>query len=660
MESSLVLSIDIGGTFTDVIVQRGEGELQFIKIPSTPRNPERAVIEVLKLLKEEKIVEVLHATTIATNSILGQVGLELPKVALLITKGFKDIIEIGRQNRPRLYDLNFEKPKPLVSRDLRYEIDERTLANGEILQRVKEEEVEKISKELLERGVTSVAISFLHSYINPQNERTAESVISKYFKYVSPSYKVAPEPREYERTSTTVINAVLMPIVSRYIESLKEALTTINSPPLYIMASSGGLIDTEETINRPVQIIESGPAAGVLAVAELSKEIGVKNAIGFDMGGTTAKASTIVNHEAEITSEYEVGGEAHHGRIIKGSGYPVRFPFIDLAEVSAGGGTIIWKDEAGAINVGPLSAGADPGPMCYGKGGDKPTITDANLVLGRIPESLLGGKMRLFKELSFKGLSSLGDPYEVANTALSLVNQEMARAIRLVTVERGLDPSEFSLFAFGGAGPQHALELAEELGINTVYIPPEPGLFSALGLLMADEKFEIRKSYPKDLEKDFEELERELLNKLGRVDYFLRYADVRYEGQGWELTIPVDYPSFEKIKEDFNRKHLETFGFKLDRNIEVVTIRVFGIIRRKIKPKIRAKSRGEGKPRGTRRIMFNGEWIDANIYWREDLPSQSIIEGPAIIEEYSSTSVIKPGWRVEVLENGVLKVWRNG
>ncbi|MBP1358114.1 MAG: hydantoinase/oxoprolinase family protein [Sulfolobus sp.] len=660
LNQEITISIDIGGTFTDIIIQRGD-KLEYIKVPSTPKKPEEAVINVLTTLKGEKIAEVLHATTIATNAILGQVGLELPKTALITTKGFKDIIEIGRQNRPRVYDLNFEKPKPLVPRESRYEVDERTLHNGEILKKLQKEEVEKIALDAISKGIVAIAISLLHSYINSENEKIAEEVLSKYFKYISPSYRVAPEPREYERTSTTVVNAVLMPIVSKYMNSLNEALNIINSPPLYIMASTGGLVDTTEASERPVQIIESGPAAGVIAVRELARELQVKNAISFDMGGTTAKAGTIVNYEAEITTEYEVGGEAHHGRIVKGSGYPIRFPFIDLAEVSAGGGTIIWKDEAGAINVGPLSAGADPGPICYNKGGDKPTITDANLILGRIPEKLLGGKMRIYKELAIKGLSILGDPYDIAQTSLSLINLEMARAIRLVTIERGLDPTEFSLFAFGGAGPQHALDLAEEINIKSVYIPIEPGLFSALGLLMSDEMFEARRSYPKDVQKEFDEMEKELSKKLRKIDYFLRYADVRYEGQGWELTIPVEKnDSYETIKERFNEKHLNTYGFKLDRNIEIVTLRTFAVVKR-VKPKVRNESRGHlDKPRDYRNVFFNGEWIETPIYWREDLLINLQIDGPAIIEEYSSTSVIKPGWKVRVLENGVLEVSKSG
>jgi N-methylhydantoinase A/acetone carboxylase, beta subunit len=296
-----------------------------------------------------RIDEVLHATTIGTNALLGQVGLELPRIALFTTKGFRDVIEIGRQNRPRLYDLFFEKPKPLVPRELRFEVDERVLADGTVAKRVDVNEVESYAIKAKSVGVVSVAVTFLHSYANPSNEEIAGEVLRRHFRYISLSSRVAPEPREYERASTTVVNAALMPIVSDYVARFSEGLRELGIARFYIMSSAGGLVDAEEAVERPVQLIESGPAAGAIAAAEFSRVINVSNVIGFDMGGTTAKASSIVNHEPEVTTEYEVGGEVHHGRIIKGSGYPVRFPFIDLAEVSAGGGTIIWRDEANAL-----------------------------------------------------------------------------------------------------------------------------------------------------------------------------------------------------------------------------------------------------------------------------------------------------------------------
>jgi len=563
----VAVAVDVGGTFTDFVVLRDDGSIESFKVLTTPKSPEVAVLEGLRRVKH-RIDEVLHATTIGTNALLGQVGLELPRIALFTTKGFRDVIEIGRQNRPRLYDLFFEKPKPLVPRELRFEVDERVLADGAVAKRVDVNEVESYAIKAKSVGVVSVAVAFLHSYANSSNEEIAGEVLRRHFRYISLSSRVAPEPREYERASTTVVNAALMPIVNDYVARFSEGLRELGIARFYIMSSAGGLVDAEEAVERPVQLIESGPAAGAIAAAEFSRVINVSNVIGFDMGGTTAKASSIVNHEPEVTTEYEVGGEVHHGRIIKGSGYPVRFPFIDLAEVSAGGGTIIWRDEANALRVGPLSAGADPGPICYGKGGTEPTLTDANLVLGRIGEYLLGGEMKLDKHSATKGLVRLGDPVQVANDAIRLANMEMARAIRLVTIERGLDPRDFVLMAFGGAGPQFATFVAEELSITKIVIPPEPGAFSALGLLMADSRFEARLSFPKDLEDGFGKLEENLLSRLGRVDYFVRLADVRYVGQGWELVVPVGRPArIEDVEREFNERHRATYGFSLNKPV---------------------------------------------------------------------------------------------
>jgi N-methylhydantoinase A len=413
-----VVAVDVGGTFTDFVVVDEHGNIRALKLLSTPRAPEKAVIEGLEGLSFR---EVVHATTIATNALLGQAGLELPRVALFTTRGFRDVIEIGRQNRPRLYDLYFEKPRQLVPRELRFEVDERTLPSGEVVKRVDPGEVEGLAKLAKPKGVMSVAVAFLHSYINPENELVAGRVLGKIFEYVTLSHEVAPEPREYERTSTAVVNAALMPIVSSYLKSLEEYVKS-RSAQIYVMSSSGGLVSVEEARRRPVQIIESGPAGGAIAAAELARLLGLERVISLDMGGTTAKASTILGYEVQITTEYEVGGEVHHGRVVKGSGYPVRYPFVDLSEVSAGGGTIIWRDEAGALRVGPLSAGADPGPVCYGRGGRDPTITDANLVLGRLPDALLGGSMPLDKKGALKALERLGDPYEVAEEAVEMIN----------------------------------------------------------------------------------------------------------------------------------------------------------------------------------------------------------------------------------------------
>jgi len=638
----VTIAVDIGGTFTDVIYLQPDGSIRYYKGLSTPKSPEIGVKNAIQKMGI-KVDKIVHATTIATNAILGQLDLELPKTALITTKGFRDVIEIGRQNRPELYNPYFQKPKPLVPRELRFEVDERTLHDGRILKRLNELEVEEIAKKIMNE-VSAVAVVFLHSYKNPENELRAKEILSKYFKYVSASFEVSPEQREYERTTTTVINAMLMPIVSKYVESLRTI-----TQELYIMSSSGGLIDSEEAVRRPVQIIESGPSAGVVGAQIFSEMLGEKNVISFDMGGTTAKAGSIVNGEVEITSEYEVGGRAHHGRIVKGSGYPIRFPFIDLAEVSTGGGTIIWRDEGGALRVGPISAGADPGPVCYNMGGKEPTLTDANAVLEILGDSLLGGEMKLNINSAREAISKLGDPVEVSKEAINLASLEMARAIRLVTVERGLDPSEFTLFAFGGAGPQWAIRVAEELGIKKILIPPHPGLFSALALLMVDEKYEIRSAFPKDVYNEFKRLEEELSKRVN-VDYFLHYIDARYKGQGWELTIPVkgDY-----VKE-FEERHKMIYGFTLPYPVEVTTVRVFGI-KKTVKPSLPDPQGKEIKIRKRRALLID-DWVDVDVYRRDDLPKGYKGRGPAIIEEYSSTIVIHDGWSFEVKKMGFVEV----
>jgi N-methylhydantoinase A/acetone carboxylase, beta subunit len=648
----MIVAVDVGGTFTDFVAVDGDGNLSAFKLLTTPKRPEETVIK--GLAKLSPIREVLHASTIGTNALLGQVGLELPRVALFTTRGFRDVIEIGRQNRPRLYDLFFEKPRPLVPRHLRFEVDERVLPDGTVLKPVDAAEVEPYAKKALGHGVVSVAVAFLHSYLNPANEEAAAAVLKRHFRYVTLSSEVSPEPREYERTSTAVVNAALMPLVGRYLEELGRYVSS-RGGSLYVMASSGGLVTVEEASRRPVQLVESGPAGGVVAAAEFAKALDIKRVISFDMGGTTAKAGTVVDFEPEITTEYEVGGESHHGRVVKGSGYPVRFPFIDLAEVSAGGGTIVWRDEAGALRAGPTSAGADPGPVCYGLGGTEPTVTDANVVLSRVT-SLLGGEMRLDAEAAFKAFKKLGDPVETAWQAVHLANMEMARAVRLVTVERGLDPGEFALFAFGGAGPQHAAELAEELGISTVVIPPEPGVFTALGMLFADSKFEARASYPRDLEEGFRRLEEAL--SVHNPTYYVRLADVRYVGQGWELVVPVGRPADEEqIRKTFEERHRAMYGFNLDKPIEVVTIRVFAIATRR-KPKLRElPAGGEPKPASYRKAYF-GEWVETPVYRRENLPRGFKADGPVVIEERHSVTVVPPRWRVEVGKMGVLELRR--
>ncbi|WP_393971621.1 hydantoinase/oxoprolinase family protein [Oxyplasma meridianum] len=649
----VIVSVDIGGTFTD-IVSIENSEISYYKVPTTPKNPEIGVMLGLnKYLKNKKIDEFLHATTIASNSLLGQYGLELPKIGLLTTKGFKDVIEIGRQNRPELYNLNFHRPKTLVPEKLRYEIDERTDVSGNIIKELNEDELKSIKDKLEKNNIKSIGICFLHSYKNPENELKAKKFFEKYIKNISISYEISPEPREYERMSTTIVNAALSTITSEYIKNLELGLKAFHNNNFKIMSNAGGLIFGDEASKKPVNIIESGPAAGVIAASEFAKIMDIKNVIAFDMGGTTAKAGTILNGNFEITSEYEVGGSSHHGRLVKGSGYPVRFPFIDLSEVSAGGGTIIWKDEAGGLNIGPKSSGSDPGPVCYNKGGKYPTLTDANLILGIINDKMSGSDFELKKDLSLKALEKLGNPYEIAEESIKLAVLEMARGIRLVTVERGLDPEDFTLFGFGGAGPQFVVRIAEELNMKKVIIPPGPGVFSALGLLYSNMRYEARKSYPEKLENDYKELEDKLKIKLKKPE-FLKYADCRYIGQGSELTIPVKEINKDKIYKDFEEMHEKTFGFKLNKSIEIFTIRVFAVQKRN-KPEIKNSFSNKASSY-KRNVYIEDKWYEINVYSRDSLVKGENIKGPCIIEENGSSTFIPQEWSAQLGKNDEIRV----
>ena len=702
MGSGVRIAVDVGGTFTDVVgVNEVSGTIIRLKVLTTPKDPSEGVVVGVGRAVEElrrargggdgglSVDVVVHATTIGTNTFLGQVGLEVPKVGLITTEGFRDLLEIGRQRRPELYNVFFEKPKPLVPRRLRLTVPERIGPRGEVIVPLDEGRVRDAAKVLREEGVESVAICFLHSYVNPAHEARAKEVLVKELpgKYVVASHEVDPEYREFERLSTTVVNAALMPVLTKYFAKLDAELRRfgVGGDRLLIMKSDGGFAKPSEAGRVPASTIESGPAAGVIAAAHLAKELGIRNALSFDMGGTTAKISTIVNGVPEVTEEFEVGGVVHRGRLIKGSGYVVRYPHIDLVEVSAGGGTIAWVDEAGHLRVGPYSAGSDPGPACYGRGGTEPTVTDANLILGRLGESLAGGEVRVRGDLAVKafrervcgpaGLSL----EEAAYGVIKLANTEMGRAIRIATVEKGYDPREFTLIAFGGAGPMHACELAEELGITRVVIPQMPGVFSAWGLLLADYRHEFKASVLKsvtelsdeELEEIYASLEAKALETLSREGVskgdviLIRYADLRYVKQSYELSVeaprPVPKGGVARLREAFDRRHEEVYGYSMRDEAMVVKVRVTAVGKVR-KPSLRILREGAGGGGdalvGVRKAFFGREgWVEAKVLRRAALPPGSVIAGPALIEEYDSVTVVPPGWscRVDGLGNLLLE-----
>lgn len=684
------VSVDVGGTFTDLVAfDFVSGEIINIKTPSVPRNPERGVVNAFNTFLEDyeaaSVTMIGHATTIATNALFGQVDIDLPRTGLITTSGFKDVIEIGRQRRAELYNLFFERPPMLVERRFRYELSERVTSSEEIVYGLDPGELESVIHRIKEDGVESVAIGFINSYANSVHERMCKQIIQDRLDlYVTASHEISNEYREFERFSTAVVNTVLMPVIHKYLHRRESDLESKGlNTQLYVMQSNGGLAKSNTVIMKPATIVESGPAAGVIASAWLGEQTGMGDIISFDMGGTTAKAGTVRSRTPEVVAEYEVAGKIHMGRLVKGSGYPVRFPFIDLAECSAGGGTIA-KVVNGYLRVGPMSAGAVPGPACYGRGGVEATITDANLLLGRLnPDNLLEGEMRIYPGNSLEAYEKLGaymgmDAVEAAMSVIRISNSMMGKILRIVSVERGYDPRNFVLVAFGGAGPMHVCALAEELEIKRVVVPPNPGMFSALGLLTADLFHDysmpilsdIKEVNPEKVESLFKEMERKGFETLVSENIpverhkYQRTLDMRYKGQGFELNIETDgsfnMKRLKKTVNAFHRKHADVYGYsEKDEPVELVNakLRVIGLLDT---PKLKKRELGnETRIRGRRRVYYETDdhWHDTMIINRDELASE--MNGPAIIEQYDATTVIYPGWTFKPDELGNLVLWRN-
>ncbi len=663
----LFVGTDVGGTFTDVVIfdEESRKSLEVIKVPTNLKRPELAILKALTKYqgRTEQFALVSHATTIATNSLLTHSG--LAETALITNEGFRDVLEIGRQRRPEIYNLDTKRPRQLVRRRNRFTVRGRRLVNGSSLTPLVENDLLTVSGAIIERGIESVAISFLNSYINPADEVKAEKILrrSGFKGHIDLSSRIDPQYREYERTSTTVVNSSLTPSVSRYLQRLKRELERIGvRSPLYVMNSDGTASTTAQAAKHPISIIESGPAAGVLSSRNLVKHLSLTKAITFDMGGTTAKAGTIVSGRPDLAYEFEAAGRTYHGRSIKGSGYPVRQPFIDLAEVSAGGGTIAQIDETGNLKVGPESAGADPGPAAYGKGGTQATVTDANIVAGRInPSKLLGGQLKLRNDLAVRAIGKLSRRLgtsidKTADRILRIVNSNMSKALRLVSVERGRDPREYSMIAFGGEGPVHACDLAEELQIKRIIVPIHPGLFSAFGLLTADLSRTfiqpIIKQAAINIEPTFIQL-REQTRKSLKQEGFTSYqtvqqVDLRYQGQAYEITLP--YRKNTNLAQSFGREHKSLYGYSSDDTVEAVNARIRAIIpipKAKLTKK-RLKPAKPPAPTSSRKMSLLGSWRKVPVYDREKLFPGVRGKGPCIIEEYDSTTVIGKNWKWKI------------
>lgn len=662
----LTVGVDVGGTFTDIIrFDAHTGGLSVLKIP-TSRDPSSAILRGLREMGAtgRDVTLVSHATTIATNSLLTRSG--LARTALITNEGFRDVLEIGRQRRPELYDLYTRRPQPLIPRSDRFTVRCRMKSDGSVLEPLDKAAARAAAKTIVDGRFESVAVCFLNSYANPAHEKSMGKILVEegFRGHVSLSCEVDREYREYERTSTTVVNAFLAPPMAGYLSRLSKSLRKDGiGAPLYVMNSDGGMTTVRSASLRPVSAIESGPAAGVLAAQHLAKQLALRRVLTFDMGGTTAKAGTVIDFQPDFTSEFEAAGRTHSGRSIRGSGYAVRGFFIDLAEVSAGGGTIARVDEGGALNVGPRSAGSEPGPACYGRGGREPTVTDANVVLGRInPRYLLGGKMRIQAGLASRSIATLARRMgttlqQAAAGVLKIVNNNMAKAISIVSVERGRDPRDFTLLSFGGAGPVHACDLAEEMGIREIFIPPHAGLFSAYGLLVAEPALTFMTPVGgrvSSLPPHFKALERMASAEM-KLDGFtefsqLKHVEARYEGQSHELLIP--YSGIQWLRESFDRRHKELYSYSTGDPVEVVNAKLTAVVHRQGPGRLTSEVQTGNEAQVNRLAWFGGRMHDTPIRARKNMHPGDRGTGPCIIEEYDSTIVVNPAWRWRIEEQG--------
>ncbi len=654
----IIVGVDTGGTFTDFVYKK-QNKWGVYKILSTPSNPAKAVLEGLKVILEKEPGNITHGSTVATNAILERKG---AITALITNKGFEDIIEIGRQNRKKLYDLFYKRNKPLVPYHLRFGVKCRINSKGEEVEKIDEKELIQVLKNIQEKGVESVAVSFLFSFINNSHEKKVEEYLKKMNIHFCLSSEILPEFREYERTSTTVINAYVSPKMSKYINFIKKNLTSESK--LRIMQSNGGVISHEIAMKESVRTILSGPAGGVVGAFEIGKMAGFDRLITFDMGGTSTDVA-LIDKKISLTVESEING------------FPIKVPMIDIHTVGAGGGSIAYIDPGGALRVGPISAGADPGPICYGKG-EEITVTDANLYLGRlIPEYFLGGNMKLNKERLepfFKKMAKEAGltPLELAEGILDVANSNMERAIRVISVEKGYNPSDFVLFSFGGAGGMHASFLAKLLKIPTVLIPKNPGILSAIGMILSD----IIKDYSKTVmlkeNLSYQELKKmfdPMINK-ARADLIEEgvyensikiepYLDMRYVGQSYEIIVPFD----KNFKEIFHNYHKKLYGYaNYDKPVEIVNLRLRakGELDKPKFEKVLNPSKNIKKEAylGKVKTIFYGKEYSTEVFNRDYLTYGNEIYGPAIVVEYSSTVVVPPETKVELdmYENLIIRI----
>ena len=673
METDVRVGVDVGGTFTDVVVAGGSG-LTMLKVPSTPDAPDRGVLDGLDAATERADFAPAdatffgHGTTVATNALLER---EWAATALVTTEGFRDAVEIGRQTRPDLYDLRAEKPDPIVDRDRRFEVPERLDRRGEVVEPFDEDAARAVARTVADADVESVAVAFLFAFENDANERRMREVLREegVDAEISLSSDVLPEIREYERSLATSINAALKPVMNRYLGRLETGVADAGVPTgVKVMQSNGGMASATATRERPVNTLLSGPAAGVRGAAHVAGESGVDDVLTMDMGGTSCDVSLVQDGDPVVTTEGQVGD------------YPVTVPMVDVHTIGAGGGSIAWVDEGESLRVGPRSAGADPGPICYGRGGTEPTVTDAHLLLGRIdPAAFFEGsadEATVRAAVRERVADPLGLSVEAAAQGIvDVANANMERALRVVSVERGHDPRDFSLVAYGGAGPLHAAELAAELDVPRVVVPRSAGVLSALGLLISDAAYEEGVSAvrpwaevdPADLTERFETMEVEGRERLASEGYgpdrrrFERAVDLRYHGQSFDLRVSMpegrlDAESLRAAADRFHERHERRYGHASPNEpVELVTVRLRA--RGVVDPPTLSVAEGTGTdaeatPRTTRPATFGGETGETPVYDRETLEPGAEFDGPAVVEGVESTAVVPPGADAHVDDSG--------
>ena len=652
------VSADIGGTFTDIVVDDTENNsIKTIKVLSTPENPANAVFNGLNSnLEIENIDFIVHGTTVGLNAFLERKG---SRVLLIMTKGVSDTYTIARGDRKELYNVRYTKPGTLVPRKDVYEVEERTMWDGSIKTKLNEDDLSNIAEIINKEDIKAVSICFLHSYVNPQHEIQSRNYLSKLIKedvVISLSHEIAREWREYERASTAVMNSYIGPVTNNYLKSLQKQLEGSNyKKPLYIMQSNGGVIRAESALEQPVKTLLSGPVGGTIGGQALSKLIKRPNLICVDMGGTSFDMSLIINGKPSVTNETEQ------------EFIPLLIPLVDIHTIGAGGGSVAWLENE-ALRVGPRSAGANPGPACYGKGGQEPTVTDANLYLGRLgKESKLGGWMDLDLNASESVLKSLSEKLNISSTELaegilSIINAKMADAIRTITVKEGIDPREFSLVAFGGAGSMHAVWLAEELEINEIIVPNDPGTFSAWGMLQTD----IRRDLTVNFYQNFQSLEKEKLlqnfNKLkdeaiallksenvNENDMsFSLTADMRYIGQEYYVNVDISEPfDLNDINNNFHKTYEKQYGHSTPEGpSEFINLRLIATGKIKKTDSVKSIENDKTIKDSKRKIIFNQKEYETKIYARHNIRVNESFEGPAVIEESTATTVIPPNYSI--------------